>query len=85
MRRYNEISLKYQINTLEEDLYLFTDLILILLSFLINLIHKTIDILVGINFNNFNAAKSKLSQLNIGLIKLYMHIINNNIIFLFTE
>ena len=73
MRRYNEISLKYQINTLEEDLYLF------------NLIHKTIDILVGINFNNFNAAKSKLSQLNLGLIKLYMHIINNNIIFLFRE
>ena len=73
MRIYNEISLKYLINTFEEGLYLF------------NLIHKTIDILVGINFNNFNAAKSKLSQLNLGLIKLYIHIINNNFIFLFTE
>ena len=73
MRRYNEISLKYQINTLEEDLYLF------------NLIPKANDILVGINFNNFNAAKSKLSHLKLGIIKLYIHIINNNIIFLFTE
>ena len=47
MRRYNEISFKYQINTLEEGLYLF------------NPIHKTIDILVGINFNNLIQLKAQ--------------------------
>ena len=46
---------------------------------------KIIDILVDLHFNNFNAAKSKLSQLKLGIIKLYINIINNNVIFLFIE
>ena len=46
---------------------------------------KIIDILVDINFNNFNAAKSKLFQLKLGRIKHFINIINNNVIFLFIE
>ena len=73
MRRYNEISLKPYTKTFEEDIYLF------------NFIYKEIDILVAKNFNNFNVVKSKLSQQKLWAIKLYINIINNNVIFLFTE